>query len=406
MIGSGKMTGQAPLFISHASLDGAEAARLVTLLEQAGQACWVAPRDIRPGYSYPGEILRGIQGCGAMVVLLSAHANQSPHVAKEVELANRDGKPVLPLRIQAVEPTSDLRYWLSAAHWIDGFELDDAELVRALLSSCAGMLIPPRPRRRRRPLAALGAGLGLAALALAGFLFWPASRPAPVPAPVVPAGGDFTARCLDLHGRIADDFSASPVRLSLLGRTAIQGLQDCASAVGQAPDDPVLAGLHGWTLGAMGRFDDARGEFARAAAAGDGLGLYGLGILTLFGLAGFQADEAAARPLLEQARSTVPQAATRLAWMIARGMAGFEPSDIEARRLFQAAADQGNANAQVNLALMYQHGLAGLPKAPDKAARLLRAAADQDYEFAVRQLAALCTSPDGAGIETPCAGYR
>lgn len=399
------MTGRAPLFISHASLDAAAAARLVGLLEQAGQACWVAPRDIRAGHSYPGEILRGIQGCGAMVVLLSAHANQSPHVAKEVELAHREAKPVLPLRIEAVEPASDLRYWLSAAHWIDGFALDDAGLVRALLSVGEGGPLPAPAKRRRWPMPLIGGALGALALAGTALLFWPAPRPAP-PAPVLPASGDFTGRCLALRGRISDDFSASPVRLSLLGRTAIEGLQDCAAAVAQAPDDPGLAGLHGWTLAAMGRFDEARGEFDRAARGGDGLGHYGLGILTLFGLAGIAADEGAARQWLEQARLTVPQAATRLAWMIARGMAGFEPSDIEARRLFQAAADQGNANAQVNLALMYQHGLAGLPKAPERAARLLRAAADQDYEFAVRQLTALCASSDGTGIEAPCAGYR
>lgn len=401
----------APIFISHASGDGAAAIELVAALEAAGHRCWIAPRDIRPGLSYPSEILRGIQGCAAMVVLVSAPANASPHVAKEVELAHREGKRLLPLRIESVEPEGDLRYWLSAAQWIEGYRQTAAIRAQAVAAALDGAAPVVGPPARRKPwakpafllagVAALGVGLYLA-FAFIG----KGGEDAPRPTPVA-AAPEAAERCHQLRRRLVDDYSSSPVRFAVLGRPAVDVLADCEQAAAATPDDLALAANHGWTLAAMGRFDEALPAFRRAAEAGDELGAYGLAVFTLFGIAGVPKDETEARLLMEKARLGVPLASARLAWFYAQGLGGVEKSDIEARRLFQAAADQGNVNGQVNLGLMYQSGLAGLPRSPSRAARLFRAAAEQDYDFAIRLLTALCGGADGAaaGAEN-CEGYR
>jgi TPR repeat protein len=56
--------------------------------------------------------------------------------------------------------------------------------------------------------------------------------------------------------------------------------------------------------------------------------------------------------------------------------------DREAARLYKLAADQGNADAQVNLGFFYENGRGGLPKDDPEAARLYKLAADQGNSWA------------------------
>jgi TPR repeat protein len=51
--------------------------------------------------------------------------------------------------------------------------------------------------------------------------------------------------------------------------------------------------------------------------------------------------------------------------------------DSEAARLYKLAADQGDAQGQVNLGAFYEAGRGGMPKDEREAARLYRLAANQ-----------------------------
>jgi hypothetical protein len=70
-------------FISYASQDSPVADTVCHALEDAGIACWIAPRDVAPGASYASEIVRGIDTSSVMVLLLSSLAASSPHVLRE-----------------------------------------------------------------------------------------------------------------------------------------------------------------------------------------------------------------------------------------------------------------------------------------------------------------------------------
>jgi hypothetical protein len=48
------------VFISHASADKVIADAMTVALEGAGLQSWIAPRDIRPGYTWGGSIVRAI----------------------------------------------------------------------------------------------------------------------------------------------------------------------------------------------------------------------------------------------------------------------------------------------------------------------------------------------------------
>ena len=117
-------------FISHAKADQKKVQEIVGALEQRGFKCWVAPRDVRPGHSYGDEIIRGIERSRCFILALSKASNESPFVAREVERAISKRKPIFPIRIEDVEPSSSLELFISSTQWIDAFSNGDSQIDR------------------------------------------------------------------------------------------------------------------------------------------------------------------------------------------------------------------------------------------------------------------------------------
>ncbi len=109
------------VFISHASADAAVAGEVRNLLHELGYATWIAPDDLVGASSWPEQILAAVGRCHALVVLISAAANKSDHVAREVSIAAEAHKPLVPLRLAPIEPDGSLRYLLHLSQWIDVF---------------------------------------------------------------------------------------------------------------------------------------------------------------------------------------------------------------------------------------------------------------------------------------------
>jgi hypothetical protein len=107
------------LFISHSAQDKAVAETICAALEEAGIRCWVAPRDVRPGKSFPGEITRAIQQSKVMLLIFSHHSNSSEQVLREVQLAVDSHLPIVRLRIEDITLSDDLRYYLSTPQYLD-----------------------------------------------------------------------------------------------------------------------------------------------------------------------------------------------------------------------------------------------------------------------------------------------
>ncbi len=129
------------VFISHSSKDKTIADAVTASLEQAKIRCWIAPRDIRPGDSWGGAIVEAIESCRVMVVVFSAQSNSSKQVMREVERAVQHDIVVVPYRIEDVQPTRDMEYFLSSTHWLDAVSPElDAHLqeLKATVSSILG----------------------------------------------------------------------------------------------------------------------------------------------------------------------------------------------------------------------------------------------------------------------------
>jgi formylglycine-generating enzyme required for sulfatase activity len=189
------------VFISFASVDAPLVHRVVASLEQAGVRCWFSERDIEPAASYPTAITDAVTRSGAVLLLLTSAANQSPHVVREIELAFSARRPILPVRIGGASPSPDLQYFLSRSQWLNaGASLDEAELaaVQARLADLlrSGTTIGGFVLEAGRPwLRITAAAVAIAAVAAALF-FWRGGtapgleQPASPPdgPPIVPAG--------------------------------------------------------------------------------------------------------------------------------------------------------------------------------------------------------------------------
>lgn len=107
------------VFVSYATADEQEAHRIVGQVEGAGIPCWTAPRDIPPGANYAESIIDAIRHTELMVLLLSEHANESPHVANEVERAVNYRKPIVPVRLVDVKPSRPIELHISTRQWVE-----------------------------------------------------------------------------------------------------------------------------------------------------------------------------------------------------------------------------------------------------------------------------------------------
>jgi formylglycine-generating enzyme required for sulfatase activity len=85
------------LFISYARKDVEFAQKLNADLQRHGVTTWIDELGIRSGEDWPDRIAMAIEGCKAMLVILSPHSVASRWVRRELAFADTKGKRVLPL---------------------------------------------------------------------------------------------------------------------------------------------------------------------------------------------------------------------------------------------------------------------------------------------------------------------
>lgn len=128
------------VFISHASADRDIALRVCACLEGHGVACWVAPRDIPAGALWGEAILDAISQASIFLILVSADANASSHVLRELERAASKKKTIIPIVLDGCIFAKSFEYFLSPCHFlnIDTHFIDDN--LPQLLSSVLHLL--------------------------------------------------------------------------------------------------------------------------------------------------------------------------------------------------------------------------------------------------------------------------
>lgn len=117
------------VFISHSSRDAESAEKVCGLLENAGHTCFIAPRDIPCGREYAQEIMLGVERSQAVLCMLSASSNSSPHVLREIEHAVSRSIPIVVYKLEEVELTKSMEYFLMAHQWMNQKADDDYDAI-------------------------------------------------------------------------------------------------------------------------------------------------------------------------------------------------------------------------------------------------------------------------------------
>ena len=130
-------------FISHASEDAREATALCQRLEILGAKCWIAPRDIPAGTSYPEALIDGLDHASGLVLLLSAHSNDSRFVHTEVERAFSKQKRIFLIRLEEVVPCRALEFFLSSIQWVDRWDAGFGERIAQIAQTAMPVRTPP-----------------------------------------------------------------------------------------------------------------------------------------------------------------------------------------------------------------------------------------------------------------------
>jgi hypothetical protein len=112
-------SGHHDIFISYGHVDKPVADAICASLEAANIRCWIAPRDVLPGESFPTAIIQAIEKSRIMVLVFSSHSNNSSHVIRELTKAVNKGVIIIPFRIEDVSPSQAMEYLINVPHWLD-----------------------------------------------------------------------------------------------------------------------------------------------------------------------------------------------------------------------------------------------------------------------------------------------
>ncbi|MBK6703455.1 MAG: toll/interleukin-1 receptor domain-containing protein [Caulobacteraceae bacterium] len=106
---------------------------LVEAAKRAGRKFWLDQQGISAGDGWAGEIVRAIRGAGGVVVMCSQAAFESDHVKREIYLADRYKKKLVPVFIEHAEPPEDFEYFFASVQSLNLYDMPEEERSEALV---------------------------------------------------------------------------------------------------------------------------------------------------------------------------------------------------------------------------------------------------------------------------------
>jgi hypothetical protein len=122
------------VFVSYARANQQLVLPVIEAAKETGRRFWVdQDGGIGAGENWAGEIVRAIRGATGVVVMCSKAAFESDHVKREIYLADRYKKRLLPVFVEAAEPPEDFEYFFAGVQQLNLFETPEAERAQAFV---------------------------------------------------------------------------------------------------------------------------------------------------------------------------------------------------------------------------------------------------------------------------------
>lgn len=121
-------------FISFSSKHMEMATSLNDYLNKNGVDTWIAYRDIAVGEEYPAQIVPAIRNCSCVVLLLTAEAQASKWVKKEIERVIHYEKPLIVIQLKDVVLNDSFEFFISDSQivYIDSYDENSNEMKSVL----------------------------------------------------------------------------------------------------------------------------------------------------------------------------------------------------------------------------------------------------------------------------------
>lgn len=121
------------VFVSYARANGAVVLPVIEAAKNEGRHFWLDQQQIGGGEGWAGEIVRAIRAAKGVLVMCSKAAFESDHVKREIYLADRYRKKLVPVFIEQAEPPEDFEYFFAGVQMLNLFETPEAERPEALI---------------------------------------------------------------------------------------------------------------------------------------------------------------------------------------------------------------------------------------------------------------------------------
>jgi hypothetical protein len=133
------------VFISYSTEDVKQAHDVLASIEARGIRCWIAPRNIPAGEDWSAAIDAALAASRVFITILSASSNVSQFVKREIEIAVSNRATIIPFRIEDIELSRSLRFFLSTIQHFDGFT-EPREVQLEKLAERVELLLGRGPR--------------------------------------------------------------------------------------------------------------------------------------------------------------------------------------------------------------------------------------------------------------------
>ncbi|MGE3250986.1 MAG: toll/interleukin-1 receptor domain-containing protein [Hyphomonadaceae bacterium] len=127
------------VFVSYARADAPVVLPVCEAVKKEGRDLWLDKDGINAGESWAGEIVRAIKGVKGVAVMCSKAAFESDHVKREVYLADRYKKRLLPVFIEEAAPPEDFEYFFAGVQWLKLHETPEAERGQVMAQALAAV---------------------------------------------------------------------------------------------------------------------------------------------------------------------------------------------------------------------------------------------------------------------------
>lgn len=125
-------------FVSYSHENAETVLPLVQSIEANGVSVWIDRDELRAGQNWAGQIVRAIKAADQFCLMCSAQAFESDHVRREVYLADKYGKTMVPIRLDETEMPEDIEYFLIGRQWVNLFATEEEERSDAILAILTG----------------------------------------------------------------------------------------------------------------------------------------------------------------------------------------------------------------------------------------------------------------------------